>query len=85
MTGSALRLVGPVSGYCDKVRQWVWPTVSVVSVAARIAVRAHPSVRYTSMSLGREETKTQPMSLGDNSDWRVVNLKKKTLCTPGPL
>ena len=51
--GSALGLVGPVSVCCDWVRVDSWIRSFCLSVAARTVVRADPSLRYTSLLLGR--------------------------------
>ena len=48
---SALGLVSPVSVYCDLVRQKVCNFY--LSVAARKLVGVDPSLRYTSILLGR--------------------------------
>ena len=51
--GSALGLVGPVSVYCDWVRQKVESATSISVCAAGTIVCADPYLRYTSMLLGR--------------------------------
>ena len=51
--GSVLGLVGPVPVYCDWVR-WKVGSATSVSVWQHVKiVRADPSLRYTSMLLGR--------------------------------
>ena len=49
--GSVLRLVGPVSVYCDWVRKQVW---SASAISARQTVTADTSLRYTLSAARRE-------------------------------
>ena len=58
--GSLLGLVGQVSAYCDWAR-WKVGSATFVCVAARKIVWADPSLRYTSMLMGRWATHQQTL------------------------
>ena len=60
---SAPGLVGPASVYCDWVRWERLICNFYLSVAARATVRTDPSLRYSSMLLGREAINNQTNNL----------------------
>ena len=76
---SVLGRVGPVSVYCDWVRGRVGSANFYLSVAARKIVRADPSLRYTSMLLGRQAATTAAQVGGQIGDSNAAGLT----CYPG--